>query len=75
MKKDKKSWYEEYLPQCPKCKSKNIEPLNLFKGHYKKYINKDIIELLGLNPNGLKNKQKYKCKDCGEESWLNEGIL
>ena len=75
MKKDKAPWYSEYMPSCPKCKSTRIEPLNIYKGTYKKHISGVKAELLGLNPDELKNQQQHQCKNCGKKFWKNEGIL
>jgi len=75
--KEKKSVWDNiegfYSSKCPKCNSTDTEALNLYKGHFKKHISKEAIELLGLNPDELKNKQKYKCNTCEFEYWVDEG--
>lgn len=64
-----------YSPKCPKCKSTDTEGLNLYKGMFKKHISKEAMELLGLNPDELRNQQKFRCNSCGYEYWANEGVL
>lgn len=56
---ESKGVWEEYILRCPECKSKRIEPQNLFQGMYKKG-----------NPYKLKNKQQYKCMKCGFDWWI-----
>ena len=72
---DKKHWWEEWGSSCPKCKSKDIESLNIYRGTYKRHIDKEKAELLGLNPDELKNQIKYKCNNCNHVWWENEGLL
>ena len=72
---EKKHWWNEWALQCPKCKSEDIEPLNLYKGMYKKHIDREKAIQIGLNPDELKNQQKYQCKNCKHMWWENEGIL
>lgn len=72
---EKKHWWDSYTPQCPECKSKDIEELNLYKGYFKKNINRSKAIQLGIDPDELKRKQKHKCNVCGNEFWLDEGIF
>jgi len=77
--KEKKSVWDTiegyYTNICPKCSSDKVEPLNEYKGHFKKHISKETIELLGLIPDELKNKRKYRCLTCNHTWWENENIL
>lgn len=46
--------YDSWIPVCPECSSKDIEPLNLYRGMYK---------------DKHKNEQKMKCNECGYIWW------
>jgi len=48
--------WENLLPKCEKCKSTNLEKLNLYQGMYRK------------NSDG--NYQMVRCKDCGHERFV-----
>jgi len=56
---DNESIWERYWIRCPKCRSKDVEGTELFKGHYR-----------AGNPLKKRNQQKYVCKECGNEWWL-----
>lgn len=59
----KKNIFFDYMDKCPSCGSTKLQPLNLYRGMYKKG-----------NPSGKKNQQKFKCELCGEEFYLNIGL-
>jgi transposase-like protein len=52
------------MPKCPNCKSKKIKPL----GEYKTQL------VMRGKHQSYKKIERYICKKCNEEFWLNEAV-